>query len=73
VIETWDGLARYKDYTYEGQGKVEWVKIDPEYKLRMDINFINNSMTADPDRVPVRNLMNKIMMALEFYLSIITL
>jgi hypothetical protein len=73
VTETWDGLARYMDYNYEGKGKVEWVKIDPEYKLRMDVNFINNSLTADPDRVPVRNIMNKLLAALEFYLSFITL
>jgi len=73
VTETWDGLARYMDYTYEGKGKVEWVKIDPEYKLRMDVNFINNSLTADPDRVPVRNIMNKLMSAIEFCLSCITL
>ncbi len=73
VTETWDGKSRYKDFTYEGRGKVEWVKIDPDYKLRMDVNFINNSMTDDPDRVPIRNLINKILMAIEFYISIITL
>ncbi len=73
VTETWDGLARYVDYTYEGKGKVEWVKIDPEYKLRMDVNFINNSLTADPDRVPVRNIINKLLATIEFYLSCITL
>ncbi len=73
VIENWDGKARYKDYTYEDRGKVEWVKIDPEYKLRMDVNFINNSLTSDPDRIPVRNIMNKLLAVLEFYLSFIIL
>jgi hypothetical protein len=73
ILETWDGKSRYKDYTYEGHGKVLWVKIDPQYKLRMDVNFINNSVTADPDRIPVRNLMNKILISIEFYLSLFTL
>ena len=73
VTETWDGRSRYKDFTYEGRGKVEWVKIDPEYKLRMDVNFINNSMTDDPDRIPIRNLMNKFLIAIEFYINFITL
>ena len=45
---------------YTGNRKIEWVKIDPEFKIRMDINYINNSLTVKPDHVPVRRLTNKL-------------
>jgi hypothetical protein len=73
VIESWDGKSRFRDYTYTGKGMVEWVKIDPEYKIIMDINYINNSMTLDPDRVPIRRLTGKLYTLLQFFISTISL
>jgi hypothetical protein len=73
VHETWDGKDRYKDYAYSGARKIEWVRIDPDYKLRMDINFINNSMTVNPDRIPLRRLTNKLIVFLQFFISFISL
>ena len=73
VTESWDGKSRFKDYSYTGKGKVEWVKIDPEYKIVMDVNYINNSMTLDPDRVPVRRLTGKLTTLLQFFISAISL
>lgn len=72
VVELWDGKARYKDLHYSGRGKVEWVKIDPEYKIMMDVNWINNSMTIDPDPVPVRSITGKLTTLLQFFISAIT-
>ena len=73
ILEMWDGRDRYKEMTFTDHGKIEWVKIDPEYKIRMDINFINNSMTSSPDRVPIRRLTNKLIALMQFYLAAITL
>jgi hypothetical protein len=73
ILENWDGKSRYKDYTYLGHGKIEWAKIDPEYKNRMDVNFINNSRTEDPDRVPIRRFADKLIFLMQFYISAITL
>ncbi len=73
VLEQWDGKSRYKDFSYEGYRKIDWVKIDPDYKIRMDVNFINNSMTADPDRVPVKRITNKLISIMQFLISVITL
>jgi hypothetical protein len=73
IKESWDGKARYKDYEYSGRRKIEWVKIDPEYKLKMDINFNNNSITENPDRIPVKRMTNKLMTILQFLISIISL
>ena len=72
VMESWDGKSRFRDFNYSGKGAVEWVKIDPEYKILMDVNFINNSMTLKPDRVPVRRIASKLTTLLEFFISTIT-
>ncbi len=68
VIEQWDGKGSYKELKYSGNRKVEWVKIDPEYKNRMDVDFINNSMALKRNKIPVRRITDKIMMALQFYI-----
>jgi hypothetical protein len=73
ILETWDGKARYKDFTYTGTRKVDWVKIDPEYKIKMDVNYINNSMTNDPDRKPVKRYTNKFISVMQFFINIISL
>ena len=73
IMETWDGKARYKDFEYTGSNQIDWVKIDPEYKLRMDVNFINNSKTDKPDMVPVRRYINKFIIFTQYFLNIISL
>ena len=73
VMETWDGKSRFKDYTYTGKRKIKWVKIDPEFKITMDVNYINNSMTVEPDRVPVRSLTNKLISVMQFFTNLILL
>lgn len=73
VMEYWDGKERHKDYTYTNVPKVEWVKVDPDYKIPMDINQINNSMTSDPDRKPVSRFTNKMISFLLFFFNFISL
>ncbi len=73
ITEKWDGKARHKDFTYRGYRKIDQVIIDPEYKIRIDVNFINNSLTAEPDHVPVRRFTDKLIVIIEFFISAITL
>ena len=73
VWEKWDGVSRTMEYDYTRTGKVDWVKIDPDFKIGMDINYINNSKTVDPDRVPVRRIRNKTIVFLQFFMSLISL
>jgi len=69
ITEIWDGKSRYKEFSYTGYREIEWVKIDPEYKIRMDVNFINNSMTQEPNHIPVRAFTNKFMLFLQLLIS----
>jgi len=73
VPEKWDGESRFKDFTYSGKREIEWVRIDPEFRIKMDVNYINNSRTIDPDPVPVRRMINKFISLMQFYLSIMLL
>jgi hypothetical protein len=73
ILENWDGKSRFKDYKYTGYKKIIWVKIDPDFKNRMDVNFINNSMTTEPDRMPVRRLTDKFTTFIQFLLSLMTI
>lgn len=70
ILEEWDGKERYKDFTYTGYRQIEWVKIDPGYKIAMDVNFVNNSMTEKPSRIFVRRLANKLLAFIQFTFSL---
>ncbi len=73
ITETWDGKGRYMELTYTGCRKVDRVIIDPEYRIRMDVNFVNNSMTVKPDTVPLRSFANKLLVLIQLFISIFTL
>jgi hypothetical protein len=73
ILERWDGKSRYKDFEFRGYKKIEWVKIDPEYKIKMDVNYVNNSMTVAPSRVPLHRIANKFLSFTQFFLSIFLL
>jgi hypothetical protein len=73
ILEKWDGKARYKDFTYTGYREIQWVKIDPEFKITMDVNYINNSMTEEPQKAPLHRFVNKILSFVQFFLSFMLL
>ena len=49
VNEKWDGAYRWIKYEYTRNSKVKQVMVDPGRKLALDVNFSNNSWTAEPD------------------------
>lgn len=71
ILEKWDGKSRVKDFRYTGKRKVTQVKIDPEYKNQMDINFINNSMAERPDRKPLKRLFRRIFSIMIFFMDFV--
>jgi hypothetical protein len=73
VLENWDGKSTYKDFEYSGKRKVDWVKIDPDYKIKMDVNYVNNSLTLNPDLKPVRRMTDKLIGFMQFIITLISL
>ncbi len=73
ILENWDGKSRYKDFAYTGEREIEWVKIDPDFKITLDVNYNNNSRTIYPDRKPVRRMTDKLITLIQLFVSIILL
>ncbi len=72
IVETWDGRDRFKEFTFTGPREVDWVIIDPEYKITMDVNYINNSFAVDPDRLPLKRIFGRLMSFIQFILVFFT-
>jgi hypothetical protein len=73
TLMNWDGKDRYKKFELLSNSEIQWVKIDPEYKITMDVNIVNNSKTYESDMVPVRRITNKFITFLQFFVSSVIL
>jgi len=72
ISEQWDGKATYKDFEYWGSDEILWATIDPDFKIAMDVNLINNSYTREPDNVPVKRFMRKFVTIMQFLILSVT-
>lgn len=48
VLEKWDGKTRVHTVEYRGNKQVTAAQIDPEEKIYLDKNFLNNSYRVEP-------------------------
>jgi len=48
AVEKWDGVDRWKLYTYERPARARSAQIDPDRVLLLDVNVTNNSITLEP-------------------------
>ena len=48
VTEHWDGVDRWKSYSYVRPASVVSAEVDPERVLLLDVNYTNNSKTLHP-------------------------
>lgn len=53
VRETWDGKERWKRFEYIKPFKLKMAQIDPEFKIPLDINQMNNSRLLKPNKTPI--------------------
>jgi len=53
ILETWDGKSRSYDFSYERPEKIVWAQIDPENKIMIDVNLLNNSLTVKPQKATI--------------------
>ncbi len=47
---TWDGRARWTKFEFTRPEKLEWVSIDPDRKVILDVDWLNNDRRLEPDR-----------------------
>ena len=50
VLEHWDGKERTWEFSYEKPEQILWAKIDPEMKILIDVNMLNNSLITKPKK-----------------------
>jgi hypothetical protein len=65
VTEHWDGLSPEITYTYHEAARVERAEVDPERKILLDMNLVNNSRTSSPPILPVQKYTAKIFYLLQ--------
>jgi hypothetical protein len=53
IWENWDGKDRYIVYEYESEHRVISAEVDPERKIWLDVNFINNGKSINFSRAPI--------------------
>lgn len=46
IVETWDAQNRFHIFNYKKPSKIIWAKVDPEFKIKLDLNLENNSLTT---------------------------
>ncbi len=49
ILEKWDGQSRVQVFEYQSNEKIVKAEIDPERKIFIDKDFINNSYTNQPE------------------------
>ena len=65
IIKNWNGFERTKIYYFKNTSKVNWVKVDPEYKITLDVNIANNSLSVKPKRTVAEKYADKFLFWLE--------
>ena len=50
--QTWDGRDTTKLFRFERPEKLEWVDVDPDRKIALDVNWVNNGRRLTPDARP---------------------
>ena len=45
----WDGRDRWKRLVFMRPERLEWADVDPDRKVMLDVDWLNNSMRVEPD------------------------
>jgi hypothetical protein len=53
VRERWDGKDRWRRFEYTKPVRLKMACVDPEFKVSLDINQINNSRLMKPEKTPL--------------------
>jgi hypothetical protein len=46
---TWDGVARWTRFTFAYPERLEWVDVDPDRRVALDVSWLNNGRTIAAD------------------------
>lgn len=46
----WDGKEAFKQFDFQGESKLVSATIDPDFLVRLDVDYNNNSLTLEPEK-----------------------
>jgi hypothetical protein len=70
IREHWDGQGTVREFVYDRASAVRWARVDPEGKILLDMNMMNNSRTTDPPAAPLWSVVIKALFWLQNLLMI---
>ncbi|MGD8538965.1 MAG: M1 family metallopeptidase [Candidatus Aminicenantes bacterium] len=73
VRETWDGKDRWTRFTYYKPVQLKSAQLDPEAKLLLDVNHLNNSMTRKPNKISPLKCALDMMLKFQKFLTVISM
>jgi hypothetical protein len=53
---TWDGHDRWKRFGFEKSTRADWATVDPDTKVLLDTNWLNNGMRREPAQAPAQRM-----------------
>ena len=65
VLEKWDGKRRSTEFNYQGTKKITSAEIDPERKIDLDSDFINNSLCVDACNTGIKKYFTKAILGIQ--------
>ena len=54
--EHWDGKDRWVRFVYHKKTRIKCVEIDPDHRIALDRNYLNNSHTKEPQRGAIHKI-----------------
>ncbi|TET74732.1 MAG: M1 family peptidase [Candidatus Aminicenantes bacterium] len=73
IWEKWDGKERWRKFVYFKPYKLKSAHVDPEYKVVLDVNFINNSRILKPKKISILKYALSLMFNFQSILSFVSL
>jgi hypothetical protein len=73
IQEFWDGKDRWARFTYYKPVELKSAQLDPENKLLLDINHLNNSLTRKPNKLSPLKCALDMMLKFQKLLTVISM
>jgi peptidase M1-like protein len=72
IREKWDGRDRWKRLVYVKKAKVLSVEVDPDHQITMDRDYLNNSITTEPQRGAIYKIASYWMFCTQFLAQVLS-
>ena len=73
ILENWDGKDRYIVYEYESEKKVISAEVDPDRKIWLDVNMLNNGKTIQSNKAAIFKYSSRYLFWIQNLLHILTI